>query len=83
MDDSINENFKKLALIQKYRNKELKEAVYPIKPWLTFRRLKTQEEIQEAVTAINRNYDEAAKTIYKDLNKDLESNGLQTYKKGE
>lgn len=81
--DPINENFKKLALIQQYRNKELKEAVYPITKWFNSRRLKTQEEVQEVVLTINQEYDEAVKNIYIDLNKELKSKGFQPYRKGE
>ncbi|MFL2134171.1 hypothetical protein [Desemzia sp. FAM 24101] len=84
MDDYVNEQFKKISLVQQYRNKELKEAVYPTKVRLNrWYESKTEEEIQEAITTINQNYDVVTNAIYVDLNKDLESKGLQTYKKGE
>ncbi|MCI3029764.1 hypothetical protein LMF32_11985 [Desemzia sp. C1] len=81
--DAIDENFKKIALVQQYRNKELKEAVYPIKTWFNHRCLKTQEEIQEEINNINQKYDEAVKNIYINLNKELKSKGFQPYGKGE
>lgn len=82
MEDNISLIFKRLAIIQEQRNKELKQALHPFKKgWLGRVVIKAEEEIRLEVATINERYDKFTKQIREELNNKLEQQGYDPYKK--